>query len=140
MTHSIRGLVWLRVALGLFIALWGLDKIAATEGTLKIFSHFYKLSIGSEAAWVLGGLEILLGLAIAVGFKKNWSYALGFFFHLISTISSWKQLLDPWGWYLNPGQNSHLFLASLPVLAGFWVLWVNRNLDPGVVGAGDKER
>jgi len=121
------GNLLLRISLGGFLALWGIDKLVASDDTVKIFSHFYKLPIGTSIVWIIGWLEILLGLSIGIGFKRKYSYLIGLIVHLISTVSSWKQLLDPWGKYLIDGKNSHLFLASIPVLATFIVLYFNRE-------------
>ncbi len=117
----------LRVSLGLFLFLWGVDKIMAPADTLRIFEHFYKIQIGTAASTALGIAEMLLGIAIILGRWRTLSYGLGLFFHMISTLSSWRQLLDPWGTIWNQGKNSHLFLASIPVLAAFIVLFMNRG-------------
>lgn len=117
----------LRVSLGIFIVLWGVDKIVASNDTVNIFSYFYKLPINTSLAVMIGVAEILLGLAILMGFQRKLSYGLGLIAHLISTVSSWKQMIDPWGLYILDGKNSHLFLAAIPVLAAFIVLYMNRD-------------
>lgn len=117
-----RSLLILRVSLALFLLLWGVDKIVVPEGTVGIFDHFYKMSIGVAMAKVLGGLEVLLALAILAGFMKTWSYGLGLILHTVSTLSSWRQLLSPFG-------DNHLFIAGLPVLGGFIALFLLRRRD-----------
>lgn len=117
----------LRISLGLFLFLWGLDKLVAPADTVKIFDHFYKMQLDASTTTIVGIAEMCLGLAIAVGFLRVFSYGLGLFLHLISTLSSWQQLLDPWGKIWNQGKNSHLFLASIPVLAAFIALFMNRS-------------
>ncbi|MBW3660828.1 MAG: hypothetical protein KY397_04255 [Gemmatimonadetes bacterium] len=37
----------LRIGMGLFLAVWGLDKLLATEGSVGIFSNFYGLDVGA---------------------------------------------------------------------------------------------
>ena len=123
------GNLLLRVSLGLFLFLWGLDKLIATEDTVRIFSHFYKLGIGSAAAVIIGLAEMVLALCIGFGYKRKLSYLIGLIIHAISTLSSWQQLIDPWGRIWGDGKNSHLFLASIPVLAAFFVLYMNRYDD-----------
>lgn len=117
----------LRISLGLFLFLWGLDKLVAPADTVKIFEHFYKIQLGVSLATIVGVAEMGLGLAVVVGFCRTFSYGLGLTLHLISTLSSWQQLLDPWGKIWNQGKNSHLFLASIPVLAAFVILFMNRS-------------
>lgn len=119
----------LRVSLGFFLLLWGIDKLVAPSDTLRIYEHFYKMQIVSSTAPILGVAEAILGIAIIFGFWRRLSYGLGLLLHLISTLSSWQQLLDPWGKFWNEGKNSHLFLASIPVLAAFIVLFMNRADD-----------
>ncbi|MGH9380189.1 MAG: hypothetical protein ACRD2Z_06210 [Thermoanaerobaculia bacterium] len=117
-----RALFILRVSLALFLLLWGLDKIVVSEATVGIFDYFYKVSIGTTAAQALGGLEILLALAILAGVWKTWTYGLGLLLHAISTLSTWRQLLSPFG-------ENHLFIAALPVLGAFVALFLLRNED-----------
>jgi hypothetical protein len=102
--------------------LWALDKIVVPDATVGIFDHFYKLSIGAAAAKVIGGLEALLALAILAGLWKTWTYGLGLVLHAVSTLSTWEQLLSPFG-------DNHLFIAALPVLAGFVTLFMLRERD-----------
>lgn len=40
----------LRVGMGLFLVMWGVDKLAATEGSVGIFSTFYGLDVGADSA------------------------------------------------------------------------------------------
>ncbi len=128
------GNLLLRISLGLFLFLWGLDKIIAPGDTGHIFEHFYKMQIDAHATTVVGVGEMALGVAIIAGVFRTFSYGLGLMLHLISTLSSWQQLLDPWGKIWNAGKNSHLFLASIPVLAAFIVLFMNRSDDELTVG------
>lgn len=121
-TRLARSLLILRVSLALFLLLWGFDKIVASEGTVGIFDHFYKLSIGTTSATVIGVLEVLLALAIFAGLWKTFTYGLGLLLHTISTLSTWQQLLSPFG-------DNHLFIAALPVLGAFVALFLLRNQD-----------
>ncbi|MGQ0656664.1 MAG: hypothetical protein ACT4NU_00980 [Chromatiales bacterium] len=43
-------LLILRIGLGMFLMLWGLDKILEPDSTVRIFAHFYKLSITPSVA------------------------------------------------------------------------------------------
>lgn len=117
-----RALLVLRAGLALFLFLWALDKIVVPEATVGVFGHFYRLSIGVTAAKAIGGLEALLALAILFGAWKTLSYGLGLVLHAISTLSTWKQLLSPFG-------DNHLFIAALPVLAAFVTLFMLRDRD-----------
>jgi len=112
----------LRIGLGLFLLLWGLDKLFSPESTIKVFEIFYFMNIGINAAYVIGVLEVILSVAIIAGYQKKYSYGLGLLAHFISTAASWKQMIAPFG-------KNHLFIAGLPVLAGFIALYLLRDKD-----------
>lgn len=112
----------MRVSLGFFLLLWGVDKLMASDSTVKIFEVFYKLPIDAGIAYGVGVVEILLAVAIMVGLWKRWSYGIGMILHGISTISTYKQLLDPFG-------KNHLFIAAIPVLGAFIGLYLLRDKD-----------
>lgn len=116
-------LLVLRYGLGLFLLLWGVDKFIDPEGTVKIFQVFYKTTVGTNAAYVFGTLEIILAIAILAGLWRTYTYGLGMVLHGISTVSSWRQMLPFTDAY------NHLFLAGLPVLAGFIALFLMRRKD-----------
>lgn len=112
----------LRFGLGLFLLLWSLDKLVEPESTLKIFGHFYGLSISTTFAYGAGFLETLLSIAILAGFWKTLSYGLGLLLHTVSTLSTYQQLLSPFG-------QNHLFIAAIPVLTAFVTLFLLRDQD-----------
>lgn len=115
-------LLILRIALAVFLLLFGIDKLVATETTVKVFAHFYGLAIAPAVAQTAGVLEILLGLAMLAGLWKTIVYGSGLLLHAISTLVTYEQLLFPFG-------ENHLFIASIPVLAAFIALFLLRRLD-----------
>ncbi len=112
----------LRIGLGGFLLLWSLDKLVAPEGAMAIYQFFYHVRITTEIAYVIGALEFLLSLAIMAGFLKTYSYGLGLLLHVASTTASYQQLLNPFG-------GNHLYIAAIPVLAGFIALFLMRHQD-----------
>lgn len=112
----------LRVGLGGFLLLWSIDKLVAPKGAVAIYQFFYHISITTEIAYVIGACELLLGLAIMTGFLKTYSYGLGLLLHVTSTLASYQQLLNPFG-------GNHLYIAAIPVLAGFIALFLMRRHD-----------
>ena len=71
---------------------------------------------------VAGVLEIALAMAILAGLWRTWSYGLGLVVHLVSTLATYRELLTPFG-------DNHMYLAALPVLAGFACLFLLRQRD-----------
>ena len=118
----------LRISLGGFLLLWALEKFFIPQTTVAIWDRFYLIPIGDSLPYVIGALEAILSIAIIVGLWRRWSYGLGLGLHTISVLATWKQLLDPWGLYLNE-RPQHLFLAGVPVLAAFVVLYMLRDYD-----------
>lgn len=112
----------LRFGLGAFLLLWGVDKLVAPDKTVGIFSHFYKVPITEYGAQLVGWAEILLSLAIILGVWKTYSYGLGLLLHAVSTLSSYRQLLSPFG-------QNHLFIAAIPILFAFIALFLLRDQD-----------
>ncbi len=121
----------LRVGMGVFLITWGLDKWLATEGSLEIFSFFYGLEVGNLVVRTAGALEILLGLALAFGIVPVVTAWAQLVVNTISTLASWKQILDPWGRLGLTEGGTHLFLASIVVMAVSVVLVVEANRRRG---------
>lgn len=120
-------LLILRISLGVFLLLWGLEKIIIPERTVGIYDKFYGIPIDTAIAPMLGALQAALSIALLIGFQRRWSYGLATLLHAYSVISSWQALIDPWG--LIYGEVKHLFLAGVPVLGGFVVLYMLREMD-----------
>lgn len=115
-------LLVLRVGLGAFLLLWSIDKMVAPEQTAKIFQLFYKTPLPVGFAPALGALEAALSAALLAGLWRTWTYGAALALHTISTLSTWKQLITPFG-------EHHLFLAAIPVLAAFVTLFLLRDED-----------
>jgi hypothetical protein len=58
------------------------------------------------------------------GLYRRLSYGLAALIHAVSVAATWRQLLHPYG----AGQN-HLFIAGVPVLAAFILLYTLREWD-----------
>ena len=115
----------LRIAMGIFLIAWGLDKWFATQGSLQIFSVFYGVEVSGLVVRVAGTLEVLLGLTLVVGILPVVTAWAQLIVNTISTVGSWKQILDPWGRLGLTEGGAHLFLASIPVMAVSIVLVMN---------------
>ena len=112
----------LRLGLGAFLLLFGIDKLVAPATTVEVFAQFYGLIVSHGMVYGAGVLEILLGLAFLAGLWKTLSYGLGLLLHAVSTLATYQELFAPFG-------ANHLFLAALPVLAAFIALFLLRQQD-----------
>ena len=112
----------LRLGLGAFLLLFGIDKLVAPATTVEVFAQFYGLIVSHGMVYGAGVLETLLGLAFLAGLWKTLSYGLGLLLHAVSTLATYHELLSPFG-------TNHLFLAAVPVLAAFITLFLLRRHD-----------
>jgi len=107
----------LRIGMAVFLATWGLDKLFAVEGSQRIFDRFYGLSAGPSLVQMAGVAELALAGLLAAGILRRpvaWTVLV---VNAVSTLASWRQILDPWGRLgLGPG-GTHLFLASIVIMA-----------------------
>lgn len=107
----------LRVSMAVFLFLWGVDKLVAVNDSQRIFERFYRVAAGPSVVQIAGVAEIILALLLGVGVLRRpvaWTVLV---VNLVSTVASWRQILDPWGTFgLGPG-GTHLFLASIVLTA-----------------------
>ncbi|MGH7427246.1 MAG: hypothetical protein ACREJ4_02635 [Candidatus Methylomirabilaceae bacterium] len=118
----------LRVSLGVFLLLWGVEKFVIPDVTVRIWAAFYDVGLAATLVPLVGALESALALAISVGLWRRATYGLGLLLHAVSVLATWRQLIDPWG-LRSGGSPNHLFLAGVPVLAGFVALYLMRTRD-----------
>jgi uncharacterized membrane protein YphA (DoxX/SURF4 family) len=118
-------LLLIRVTFGLFLLVWGLDKIMNTDHVVAVFSKFYGIgALAGSAAMVLGVLQILLSLAIIAGLYKTVTYGAAVLIHGGSTIATAGHILMP----LAEGSNL-LFMAGLPLMGAVLGLFIARQHD-----------
>lgn len=119
----------LRIGMGIFLLTWGLDKLLAVEGSQKIFERFYRIETGPSMIQLAGVAEIVLAMLLAAGLLRRPVAWVVLLVNAVSTIASWRQIIDPWGRLgLAPG-GSHLFLASIVIMAVSIVLVLNAGDD-----------
>jgi uncharacterized membrane protein YphA (DoxX/SURF4 family) len=99
------------------------------ESQPEIFSGFYSIDSGPALVQVAGVAEVLLGAALAVGLLRVFTAWVALAANLVSTGASWKQILDPWGLFGLTDGGTHLFLASLVIMAVSIVLVINARDD-----------
>ena len=114
----------LALRLGVFVVMlmWTLDKFVNVPHAARVFENFYGLpGFGVGAMAAVGIAELVLILAFLAGYQKRFSYGGVLILHGISTLSSYRQYLDPF--------NNLLFFAAWPMLAACVALYLLRELD-----------
>jgi len=117
-------LLFLRLGVFIVIAMWTLDKFVNPGHAAGVFENFYGLSGWGPAVFMaIGALELVLLIGFVIGFQKRITYGLVFIIHAVSTLSTWKQ-------YINPFEGPNLlFFAAIPMLAACWALYSLREMD-----------
>jgi uncharacterized membrane protein YphA (DoxX/SURF4 family) len=114
-------LLFLRVSIGWLLVIWGADKVFNIEHGMAVANKFYFGFLAIENLLRLGGvLQILVGLAVVVGFARRWVYPVQILFNGASLLAVMQSVIDPWGWIFQ-GSNA-LFYPSLVIFAGSLLL------------------
>lgn len=124
--HDVRhlriALLLLRIGVAMVLIPWSLDKILHPEHAGRVFELFYRMPGASRAALaVFGVAELALAVAFTLGIAKRFTYGTVLVMHGISTLSSYRQYLDPFA--------NVLFFAAWPMLAACVVLYLLREDD-----------
>lgn len=94
-------LLLLRVSTGIYLVLWGLLKIIATDKAAGVSQKYYAgLLDGQVLNYVLGGAQVLLGLLVIVGLFRTIIYAAQAAWYLAGLLPILFYILDPFAMYL----------------------------------------
>lgn len=119
-------LALLMLRLGVFIVMfiWTVDKFVRPEHAAGVFGSFYAIGgLGSLPIYLIGAAEMVVLLGFLAGTAKRFTYGFVLVVHGISTLSSFRQ-------YLNPFEGPNLlFFAAWPMLAACFALYVLRDRD-----------
>src|SRR5262249_10207537 len=114
-THR-RALFILRFFLAIFLLQWSIEKLILPDAAVRIASNFYGVTLPAPASYALGVAELILSLALLLGFYRTVTYGLSLIVHSVTVIVSWRQLFDPWGL---AKIGNHLWLSTWPTWGGF---------------------
>ena len=115
-------LLLLRIGVFIVMLMWTLDKFIRPVHSSGVFKKFFQLDLGSlEAFYIVGALELVLVLLFVTGTAKRFSYGAVLALHALSTLSSYKEYLQPF--------DKLLFFAAWPMLAACVTLYLLRDLD-----------
>jgi uncharacterized membrane protein YphA (DoxX/SURF4 family) len=121
-------LMLLRVSLGWLLVIWGADKVFNVEHGMAVANTFYFGLLAAEnALQVAGVLQILIGLAVVVGFARRWVYPVQVLFNAASLFAVLQSVIDPWGWVF--ADSNALFYPSLIIFAASLLLIAYRDED-----------
>ncbi len=115
-------LTLLRITVFVVMAMWSLDKLLRPDHAAAVFERFYYLAgVGVYLLCAIGIAQLVLELAFLMGAWKTITYGYVLVFHALSTVSSWRQYVEPF--------DNLLFLTALPMLGACVVLFLLRQED-----------
>src|SRR5258708_2207556 len=94
--------------------------------SLYVALSFYGVTLAVPGSYALGTTELILSLALLLGFYRTISYGLSLLVHTVTVVVSWPQLFDPWGL---AKVGSHLWISTWPTWGGFAALFLMREWD-----------
>jgi len=117
-------LAFLRLSVFLLMFMWTIDKFLNPEHAVRVYANFYFIGgLGAVVMYLVGIIELGIIIGFVLGVQKPVTYGAVLVFHGISTLSAFRQYLNPFD-----GPNL-LFFAAWPALAACYALYVLRDLD-----------
>ena len=89
------GMLFLRLGLGWFLLVWGVNKILAPEHSVKLYSYYHGVDLAAWMPNVMGALEVALALAIILGLFRRFSYGIGFIMHSVTMLVILGEIIAP---------------------------------------------
>src|SRR5436189_6256732 len=119
-------LLILRFFLAIFLLQWSIAKLFLPDAAARIARSFYGVTLPVEASYALGIAELIVSLALLLGFYRTVSYGLSLLIHTVTVVVSWRQLFDPWGL---AKVGNHLWISTWLRCGGFSSLFLMRDRD-----------
>ena len=121
-------LLVLRLGLGWFLLVWAINKFTAPGQYMRLWNYLHDWKITESGSYYIGGVQVVIILAILIGAGRPVTYALGLAMHSVSTWAVFPRLIDPFlvekGFPVN--RNLSITLAAF---GGFVALWLLRHRD-----------
>jgi len=119
----------LRASTGIYLILWGLVKLKSAETAVSISNKYYfGLISGDVVNYALGGLQILVGVLVVVGFLRSISYVMQLGWYLLGLLPILAYIVDPFGAFLVESPRL-TFFPSTTLLFASAVLIAFREFD-----------
>ncbi len=117
-------LLIMRISAAAFMIAWTSLKFRVPQSFENIFHKFYGLHfVTQDLASIVGGIQMLVVLAFAIGFLRTYTYGAVLLMHGVGTLSSIPNLID---YTTYPNQ---LMWAAVPALGSMIALFLLRADD-----------
>ena len=117
-------MLFMRITVFAVMLVWTLDKVLRPDHAAAVYERFYFLGgIGTTVMYAIAVIELVILAGFIAGIAKRFTYGAVLLFHAISTVSSYKQYLQPF-----EGGNI-MFYAAWPMLGACTALYALRHRD-----------
>lgn len=116
-------LLLLRCSVGIYLTVWGVNKLLNANGAVRLSDTYYfgLISDGAVVS-IVGILQIIVGLAVAIGIFRKFSYVIHAAFWVVSTAPIILYLLDPLALYLVDQGRLTWFPSTTLVISSFLII------------------
>lgn len=112
----------LRIALGLFILVWGIAKFVQQDFWLQMFPMIYwGLVVGAAVLAVFGIVEIVLAAMLILGWKVTIAAWIGFLIQLLTTVALIGRIAAPYVMVEADPVKPNIVLFGTVVILGAWL-------------------
>lgn len=112
----------IRIALGLFIFIWGSAKFVQQDFWLQMFPMIYwGLVAGATVLAVFGIVEIVLAAMLILGWKVTIAAWIGFLIQLSTTVALIGRIAAPYGMVEADPVKPNIVLFGTVVILGAWL-------------------
>lgn len=113
----------LRIALGLFILIWGIAKFIQQDLWLQMFPMIYwGFAVGATVLAVFGMVEIALAAMLILGWKVTIAAWIGFLIQLLTTVAIIGRIAAPYGMVeADPLVKANIALFGTVVILAAWL-------------------
>lgn len=112
----------LRIALGLFILVWGIAKFVQQDFWLQMIPMIYwGLVVGAAVLAVFGIVEIVLAAMLILGWKVTIAAWIGFLIQLLTTVALIGRIAAPYVMVEADPVKPNIVLFGTVVILGAWL-------------------
>lgn len=112
----------IRIALGLFILVWGIAKFVQQDFWLQMIPMIYwGLVVGAAVLAVFGIVEIVLAAMLILGWKVTIAAWIGFLIQLLTTVALIGRIAAPYVIVEADPVKPNIVLFGTVVILGAWL-------------------
>lgn len=122
----------LRIALGLFILVWGIAKFVQQDLWLQMFPMIYwGFAVGATVLAVFGIVEIVLAAMLILGWKVTIAAWIGFLIQLSTTVALIGRIAAPYGMVeADPVKPNIVLFGTVVILAAWLAIALSGKAGP----------